>query len=93
MRETDDHAISRSDVFVDTRDGALSEAGDLIQAINSGSWSANAIMADLAELAAGVHPGRTDYDQVTVFKSVGTAIEDLAAAKLAYDRIAGDHFK
>ncbi len=93
MRETDDHAISRSDVFVDTRDGALSEAGDLIQAINSGSWSANAIMADLAELAAGVRPGRTDSDQVTVFKSVGTAIEDLAAAKLAYDRIAGDHFK
>ncbi len=86
MRETDDYAITHSDVFVDTRDGTLSEAGDLLQPMNDGNWTPDSIRADIAELVSGVHPGRVNPDQITVFKSVGTAIEDLAAAKLAYGR-------
>ena len=82
MRESDDAAISRSRVFVDTYGGALAEAGDLLQPIAAGSWSADRICGDLHELTNGTKPGRLDRDDITLFKSVGTAIEDLAAASL-----------
>ena len=80
MREADDEAISGSSVFVDTRAGALSEAGDLLQPIDAGVFSADDIRADLHELARGEHAGRTSQSERTTFKSVGTALEDLAAA-------------
>ncbi len=82
MRETDDAAVARASVFVDTYAGALSEAGDLLQAIAAGAWSAERACADLHELAAGLKPGRRDASEITMFKSVGAAIEDLTAAKL-----------
>ena len=83
MREADTETFARARVFVDTREGALEEAGDLLRAIATGAIDAHAIEADLAVLCSGAHPGRgDDRDAITLFKSVGTAIEDLAAAEL-----------
>jgi ornithine cyclodeaminase len=89
MREADDHAVAACDVFVDTYDGALSEAGDLLQAIDAGAFRRDDIQADLAELARGKHVGRTSLEERTLFKSVGAAIEDLVAARLALKRHSG----
>ncbi|MGY8667852.1 ornithine cyclodeaminase family protein [Bradyrhizobium sp. UFLA05-109] len=82
MRETDDEAVCRSRVFVDTCGGALAEAGDLLQPISAGCWQAHQVCGDLHELTRGARPGRIDKEEITLFKSVGTAIEDLAAASL-----------
>ena len=84
MRESDDEAVLRASVFVDTRAGALKEGGDLAIPIASGKFDASKVRAELSELARGEHPGRTSEDEVTLFKSVGAALEDLAAAILAY---------
>ena len=86
MRETDDEAIRRASVFVDTREGALSEAGDLLQPIRAGVITDDHIRTDLYDLARGRHPGRSSPDEITCFKSVGTALEDLAAATMAYQQ-------
>lgn len=80
MREVDDSAVTRASLFVDTREGALHEAGDLADPLKRGVIGAGDIKADLADLAAGRHPGRTSAEEITLFKSVGTALEDLAAA-------------
>lgn len=84
MRESDDALIRQASVFVDTTDGALQEAGDIIQAIQSGAFSAEDIQSDLFALTGGDHQGRCSDQEITVFKSVGTALEDLAAAVLVY---------
>jgi ornithine cyclodeaminase len=84
MRESDDELIRKASVFVDTIDGALQEAGDIIQAIQSGAFSAKYIQSDLFALTGGEHRGRCSDQEITVFKSVGTALEDLAAAVLVY---------
>ncbi len=86
MRESDDAAIRRARVFVDTRAGALEEAGDIVQPIESGVLDPADIAGDLFELTRGERAGRRFYDQITLFKSVGTALEDLAAAELAAER-------
>lgn len=86
MRESDDRVMERARVFVDTRAGALSEAGDIILAIDAGALGRDDIAGDLVELTRGERSGRRYYDQITAFKSVGTAIEDLAAAQLVYER-------
>jgi len=83
MRETDDTAIARARVYVDTRAGAMREAGDIVQPLRNGTLSEDAIAGDLFELARGQAMGRTNPEEITLFKSVGTALEDLAAAKLA----------
>jgi ornithine cyclodeaminase/alanine dehydrogenase-like protein (mu-crystallin family) len=85
MRETDDEAVRRASVFVDTYAGAFAEAGDLLQAASAGVWSTDQACADLHELASGLKPGRRDPAEITMFKSVGAAIEDLTAAKLLLD--------
>ncbi|CAH1651290.1 ornithine cyclodeaminase family protein [Chelatococcus sp. HY11] len=82
MRESDDEAVRRSRVFVDTYAGALAEAGDLLQPIAAGTWQAAEVCADLHELTSGTRPGRVTEEEITMFKSVGAAIEDLAAATL-----------
>lgn len=87
MRETDDEAIRRATVFVDTRDGACREAGDIVQPLASGVLTAEEIAGDLFELTRGDCAGRSTDDQITLFKSVGTALEDLAAAQLAVERV------
>jgi ornithine cyclodeaminase/alanine dehydrogenase-like protein (mu-crystallin family) len=87
MREADDAAVARATVFVDTRAGALAEAGDLLQPIERGVFRREDIAAELAELCGGGHPGRRHADEVTLFKSVGAAIEDLAAAEAAFGKV------
>ena len=83
MRESDDEAVRRARVFVDTRAGAFAEAGDILQPIASGVISRDHVQADLAELVRGAE-GRNSPDEITLFKSVGAALEDLAGAILAY---------
>lgn len=82
MREADDDVIRRASVFVDTYDDAAL-AGDIAQPMEAGLLRREGLLADLAELVAGTHPGRTSDEEVTMFKSAGTALEDLAAARLA----------
>ena len=84
MREADDEAIVRSRVYVDTRAGACSEAGDIVQPLASGVISETDIVAELAQLCRGEAKGRGGPQEVTLFKSVGASLEDLAAAILAY---------
>ena len=86
MRESDDQAIRRARVFVDTRDGATKDAGDIVQPIESGVLDPADVAGDLFDLTRGARAGRRYYDQITLFKSVGTALEDLAAAELAAER-------
>lgn len=86
MRESDATTVMRSRVFVDTYAGAWEEAGDLIQAVHDGEWSMALIESDLAGLCRGTHSGRQDYDDITLFKSVGASLEDLAAAILAWEK-------
>lgn len=85
MRETDDEVIRRSRVWVDTRADAVL-AGDLAQPLESGILSLDDIVGDLAELVAGSCPTRTSDTEITLFKSAGTALEDVAAAKLVFGR-------
>ena len=87
MRESDDAAIGRASLFVDTREGALKEGGDLVQPLKAGLITPEAIKADLFDLARQHHRGRMSQDEVTLFKSVGTALEDFAAAKLVVERL------
>lgn len=86
MREADDDAIERATVFVDTREGAMKEAGDIVQPLESGVLKKDAIAADLFDLAHGRAEGREGDRQITLFKSVGTALEDLAAAQLVHEK-------
>ncbi len=81
MRETDDAAIRKSRIYVDTRAGALAEAGDLVMPISDKVIAAGDIAGELSELCAGAVTGRQSSDEITLFKSVGTAVEDLAAAQ------------
>jgi ornithine cyclodeaminase len=84
MRESDDAAITRARVYVDTRAGATKEAGDIVQPLASGVLKADAIVADLHELARGEKKGRESAQEITLFKSVGAALEDLAAGIAVY---------
>jgi ornithine cyclodeaminase len=88
MRETDDQAILRSSVFIDT-DGAFSESGDIIDPIKNGVLSKERVKADLSQLCSKTHSGRQTAEEITLFKAVGTALEDLAAATLAYRKFTG----
>ncbi len=85
MCEADVACLGRARVFVDTRKGVLEEGGDVIQAIASGTLKVEDIEADLMQLCSGQHGGRAgDATAITLFKSVGAAIEDLAAAELVF---------
>lgn len=89
MRESDDATMRRAEVYVDTYEGALAEAGDILQAIDAGAMSRDDIRGDLAELCRGIRQGRRSAATITAFKSVGTALEDLVAARLVYGRLTG----
>ena len=87
MREVDGAAIARARMVVDSRSAALAEAGELIRAVADGhtrpeDW------AELGEVVDGVRPGRVSDDELTFFKSVGLAVQDMAAAALAFERAA-----
>ena len=83
MREADDEAVRLARVFIDT-EAALAEAGDLIDPLASGALRHEDIAGDLAGLCRGQASGRQSADEITLFKSVGSGLEDLAAASLAY---------
>jgi ornithine cyclodeaminase/alanine dehydrogenase-like protein (mu-crystallin family) len=85
-RELDDTVIRGARLVVDTRAGALSEAGDLAIPIARGSLSPKDIWAELGEIIVGSRPGRTRSDDVIAFKSVGNAMQDLALATVIHQR-------
>ena len=85
MRETDDEVARHARIFVDTRAGALAEAGDILQPLQAGVIGKDAVLGDLFDLCGGAVAGRTSADEITLFKSVGASIEDLAAAIAVYE--------
>lgn len=86
MRETDAQVVVRASVYVDTREGALAEAGDLLQARDEGKFDFADLKGDLFDLCRGTVKGRASADEITLFKSAGTAIEDLATAIMLYQK-------
>ncbi len=86
MREADDDAIARARIVVDSYAGALAEAADILEPIERGVINRDSVVAELAELVADPRRGRTAAGDITLFKSVGTAVADLAAAQLMLER-------
>ena len=86
MRELDDVTIGKSKIVVDTYEGCMAEAGDLLIPIRNGKLSKENIYADLGEIVLAQKPARTREDEITLFESVGFALEDLVVATLAYER-------
>ena len=86
MREADDEAVLKSSVFVDTY-GGMHESGDIAIPLKSGILKKEKIGGNLYELCRGEKIGRKDNNEITFFKSVGHALEDLAAAKLVYEKL------
>jgi ornithine cyclodeaminase len=86
MRESDDECVRRARIWVDTRAGGLAEAGDIVQPLKAGVIKTSDVLGDLHELARGTAPRRRSPEEITMFKSVGAAIEDLAAAIAVYER-------
>ena len=86
MREMDPILVARARVIVDSRAAALVEAGDIVQGIRECRFSAAHIAGEIGEVALGRVPGRRSADDVVIFKSLGMAVEDVAAALLAYQR-------
>jgi len=81
-REVDSSTVQRARVFVESYEGAPAEAGDLLIPMQEGVISHTHVAGDLHELTSGKKPGRTSADDITLFKSVGCALEDLATAEL-----------
>jgi alanine dehydrogenase len=90
MREADDAAVRRAQVYVDTRAGACSEAGDIVEPIRRGVMTAGHVRGDLFELCRGAIHGRQSADEITLFKSVGNGLEDLAAAILVWRELGAE---
>lgn len=87
MREADDAAVARARVFVDSRWFTIDHVGDLSQPIARGVIAREQVLADLFDLCTGVHPGRTDASQITLFKSGGGAHLDLMVARAIAERV------
>ncbi len=84
-RELDDVSVQRSKIVVDMKEAALSEAGDLLIPIKNGALSPDDVYAELGELVTGKKKGRTSDREITLFKSVGLAVQDASAAFKAYN--------
>ncbi len=85
VRELPGETVRRAALFVDERRSALVEAGDILIPLREGIISEGHIRAEIGEVVAGLKPGRRDREEITVFKSVGNAVEDLAVAALVLD--------
>jgi ornithine cyclodeaminase len=85
MQEVDEGVVTRARVVVDTREGALAEAGDLVIPLRKGVVREEDLSTELGEVALGTRPGRTRADEITFFKSVGNAAQDLAVAARALE--------
>lgn len=86
MREIPPETVRRALLIVDSREAAMEEAGDIIQPISAGLFSVDHMYAELGEIVLGQRTGRTSPDQVTFFKSVGVAVQDVMAAQVALKR-------
>jgi ornithine cyclodeaminase/alanine dehydrogenase-like protein (mu-crystallin family) len=86
LREIDGASLARSKVFVDSREAILAECGDILLALKEKSITESHIQAEIGEVLAGTKPGRSSTDEVTLYKSVGVAIQDVATAQLVYDK-------
>jgi alanine dehydrogenase len=87
-REMDTALVARGRLFVDSRTGALAEAGDVLLPMREGAFDETHIAGELGEVSSGTVPGRRSETEVTIFKSLGMAVEDVAAAHLAYEKAA-----
>jgi alanine dehydrogenase len=85
-REMDPALVQRGVLYVDSRDAALVESGDIVIGIREGRFAASQITGELGAVIAGTAPGRRRPDDVTIFKSLGLAVEDVVAAELVYRR-------
>jgi ornithine cyclodeaminase/alanine dehydrogenase-like protein (mu-crystallin family) len=85
-RELDAETMAAGSLFVDRRESTLNESGEYRTALEEGAITADHILAELGEVLIGAHPGRTRDDELTIFKSLGLAVEDLAAAELVVSR-------
>jgi len=88
QREMDPKLVARGRLVVDSRAAALKESGDVVLGIQEGRFGESHISAELGEVAANPKLGRRDANEITIFKSLGLAVEDVAAADLAYRRAA-----
>lgn len=88
-RETDDDVVRRARIFVDTFEGAFAEAGDILDPLARCVIERTRIEGELADLVRGKVRGRLNASEITMFKSVGTAIEDLATARLLVELAQG----
>jgi ornithine cyclodeaminase len=85
-RELDAETVAAASLFVDRRESALNESGEYRAAVDAGAIGPEHILAELGEVLVGDHPGRRSDDELTLFKSLGLAVEDLAAAELVVER-------
>lgn len=90
MREADDETISKAAVYVDTFQGGIKESGDIVIPLQNGTLKEEDIKADLFELASGEKQGRNNTNEITIFKSVGHALEDLTAATYYYNKFTNE---
>jgi len=86
VQEVPSATVARARVVVDHRDSALAETGDLLIPISEGLFDAARIHAEIGEIILGRAPGRGSDDEITLYKAVGVAVQDLAAASRAFDR-------
>jgi ornithine cyclodeaminase/alanine dehydrogenase-like protein (mu-crystallin family) len=84
LREIDGATLARSKIVVDSREAVMAECGDILLAIKENNISSDSIHAEIGEVLAGVKSGRTSAGEITLYKSVGIAIQDVAAANLVY---------
>jgi alanine dehydrogenase len=89
-RELDSAAVQRARVFTDRRESALNEAGDLLIPLSEGRFHESHIVAELGDVLEGSHAGRESAEEITLFKSLGLAIEDVAAAHRIYSNALRD---
>ena len=90
-REVDSATMAAARIFVDRRESALNEAGDYLLAAKEGVVTPESIIADIGELLTGAKSGRTSDDEITLFKSLGLAIEDVASADYLYRKALSDN--
>jgi alanine dehydrogenase len=86
LRELHGSTMARSKVFVDSREAIMAECGDVLLALAENSITTDHMRAEIGEVLAGTKPGRTGADEVTLYKSVGIAIQDVATARLVYHK-------
>lgn len=86
QRELDNAAMRSAKLFTDRRESLENEAGDFIHGLKTGAITEDHLLAEIGDLVNGDHPGRTSDDDITIFRSLGIAVEDIASAQLIYER-------